>query len=760
MYAVVTKLKALKPVFRRQRKQKGDLASNVQSAKLFLEKAQSLFDTHKEDILLQLVKLCQRIYCQAVQQELSMLKQRSKLNWLKDGDQCTRLFFRKINARRVRQRIYQINDESGVQLTDLSQIVAEFLSYFQQLLGGNRMQRNLDLSFLQPGLKHILSMDEANLLLTPVTQQEIKEAFFDINDDSAPGPDGYSSAFYKNAWPVIGMEVCSAVSEFFQSSKMLKQVNTTLLVLIPKVQLPSSVSDFRPIACCNVIYKAIAKILVRRMQQVLHLLIDSSQNAFVPGRSIADNVLLAQELLSGYNVSKMPLRCTIKVDIQKAYDSVCWDFLLEGLRIFNFPQQFIVWIDQCISTVAYSVNFNGGIHGFFKGSRGLRQGDPLSPYLFVIVMELWHVLLKLSVQNSDTFSYHWKLASRLTIEDCKPLLHKIDSRLAGWSHHSFSMAGRVQILKSVISSLHVYWSSVFLLPKAVINAIENRMRTFLWQGSSGRGIAKVSWAQICKPIAEGGLGFQRVLLMNQALMMKQLWRLLQRDTQSIWVAWVLQFRLRNTTLWTSNSASASWCWKKLIKLSNIMLPGLEFQGRWNWPSVTDFDIQEIVAGLPLIHPNQPDSIRWKSRDGKFSTAAALKMLQPPSAAVRFQWLGVNWRRDTTWASKRWRGKHLLNAAARTMLSSLVYNIWIERNRRRFSSIASTAEIVARKAIEDVKFRIMSASLPPSVQRSALYKIRGCFRGWALADLGSVLLISVDGPWQIPILFHFVGPCLS
>ncbi|KAL0293078.1 UNVERIFIED_CONTAM: hypothetical protein Sradi_6957400 [Sesamum radiatum] len=124
-----------------------------------------------------------------------MLKQRSKLNWLKDGDQCTRLFFRKINARRVRQRIYQINDESGVQLTDFSQIVAEFLSYFQQLLGGNRVQRNLDLSFLQPGLKHTLSLDEANLLLTPVTQQEIKEAFFDINDDSAPGPDGYSSAF-------------------------------------------------------------------------------------------------------------------------------------------------------------------------------------------------------------------------------------------------------------------------------------------------------------------------------------------------------------------------------------------------------------------------------------------------------------------------------------------------------------------------------------------------------------------------------------
>ncbi|KAL0281797.1 UNVERIFIED_CONTAM: hypothetical protein Sradi_7286600, partial [Sesamum radiatum] len=502
---------------------------------------------------------------------------------------------------------------------------------------------------------------------------------------------------------------------------MLKQINATLLVLIPKVQLPLSVSDFRPIACCNVIYKAITKIIVRRMQQVLHLLIDSSQNAFVPGRSIADNVLLAQELLSGYNVSKLPPRCTIKVDIQKAYDSVCWDFLLEGLRIFNFPPQFIGWIEQCISTAAYSVSFNGGIHGFFKGSRGLRQGDPLSPSLCHChgIMARY---IEAKRQSSDSFSYHWKckdlgiinlcfaddvlifcagslhsvsiikdslstfaamaglhvnpnksqvilsksvrserqqiidligfhegtlpikylgvplVASRLTIEDCKPLLHKVDSRLAGWSHLNLSMAGRVQLIKSVLSSLHMYWASVFLLPKSIINAIESRMRSFLWQGSSGRGIAKVSWAQICKPIAEGGLGIKRVLFMNQALMMKQLWRLLQRDTQSIWVAWVMQVRLRNTTIWSTNSASSSWCWKKLIKLSAIMKPGLEFQGRWNWPSATDFDIQEIVAGLPQIHPTQPDSIKWKSRDGNYSTAAALRMLQPPTGIVPWRWL--------------------------------------------------------------------------------------------------------------------------
>ncbi|KAL0439817.1 UNVERIFIED_CONTAM: hypothetical protein Slati_2464700 [Sesamum latifolium] len=98
----------------------------------------------------------------------------------------------------------------------------------------------------------------------------------------------------------------------------------------------------------------------------------------------------------------------LRVDIQKAYDSVNWDFILEALRIFNFPPRFIGWIEQCITTVTFSVSLNSSMHGFFQGSRGIRQGDPMSPYLLVIVMELWHVLLKTRVQNAATFQFHWK----------------------------------------------------------------------------------------------------------------------------------------------------------------------------------------------------------------------------------------------------------------------------------------------------------------------------------------------------------------
>ncbi|KAL0288246.1 UNVERIFIED_CONTAM: LINE-1 reverse transcriptase [Sesamum radiatum] len=299
MYGVTCKLKALKATFRASKKKTGDLAINVCRAKDFLDKAQALFEVLRDDVVLELVQWCRWVYCKAVELEACMLRQRAKLSWLKNGDQCTRSFFKKITAKRASQRVFQIHSSAGEMLTDPDLVAAEFISFFQSLLGCERRSSRINCDFLQPHLKHTLDMEEAALLVRPITHEEIKEAFFGISVDSAPGPDGYTSGFFQAAWPEIGRDICAAVTEFLHSSRLLKQLNATLLVLILKVQLPVRVSEFRPIACCNVLYKAITKILVRRMQQVLDLLIDFSQNAFIPGCYIADNILLAQELMAG-----------------------------------------------------------------------------------------------------------------------------------------------------------------------------------------------------------------------------------------------------------------------------------------------------------------------------------------------------------------------------------------------------------------------------------------------------------------------------
>ncbi|KAL0302125.1 UNVERIFIED_CONTAM: hypothetical protein Scaly_3043700 [Sesamum calycinum] len=204
MYEVVHKLKALKTTFRQQRKAIGNLSENVKLAKDFLDKAQELFTTYKEDVLLHLVKCCRMVYSVAVKMEENMLHQRSKLQWLKHGDQNSKIFFRKVNSMRAKQRIFQISTPTGETLTDMKEVTGEFVSYFKTLLGGPRMQRNINLEFLRHHIKHSLTSDEADTICAPVTLAEIKDAAFDIAEDSAPGPDGYTAGFFKASWSVVG----------------------------------------------------------------------------------------------------------------------------------------------------------------------------------------------------------------------------------------------------------------------------------------------------------------------------------------------------------------------------------------------------------------------------------------------------------------------------------------------------------------------------------------------------------------------------
>ena len=131
-----------------------------------------------------------------------------------------------------------------------------------------------------------------------------------------------------------------AVHNFFYRGHLLKELNHTLISLLPKIPNASSVSDFRPIACCNVIYKCISKVIVGRMKPYLDSLVSRAQSAFIPGRRIVDNILMAHELVVGYSNESGPPRCALKIDLRKAYDMVDWRFLINMLTGLGFHPVF------------------------------------------------------------------------------------------------------------------------------------------------------------------------------------------------------------------------------------------------------------------------------------------------------------------------------------------------------------------------------------------------------------------------------------
>lgn len=146
--------------------------------------------------------------------------------------------------------------------------------------------------------------------------------------------------------------------------------------------------DYRPIACCNVLYKVVSKILANRLKTLLPRIIAENQSAFVKGRLLMENVLLVSEIVKDYHKEEISPRCAMKIDISKAFDSVQWTFLLNSLLAMGFPEKFIHWIQLCITTPSFSVQVNGDLAGYFQSARGFRQGCSLSPYLFVICMNV------------------------------------------------------------------------------------------------------------------------------------------------------------------------------------------------------------------------------------------------------------------------------------------------------------------------------------------------------------------------------------
>ncbi|XP_056841874.1 uncharacterized protein LOC130495007 [Raphanus sativus] len=509
--------------------------------------------------------------------------QKSRITWLREGDFNTTYFHRVCQVRASFNAIRSFLLASGVVITDPLAMSAHAISHFQAVLGPETLQT---LWFSPSAWFHSLTsitcthQQRSSILLMP-TVEEITKLMFSLNPNKAPGPDGLTSGFFKASWSLLGVECVTSIQTFFNSGFLPKATNSTILSLVPKFTGASKVSDYRPISCLNTLYKVISRLLVRRLKPILQNLILPNQTAFVEGRLLVENTVLASELVNGYHKNRGSKRITIKVDIAKAFDTLSWDFLFAALESLELPAPFVRLLRACICTPSFMVGYNGTVSGYFKGKRGLRQGDPLSPYLFVIAMNYLSLMLDKEARSGYLSYHHQCHKTRLThLSFADDLLIFID--------------GSLESVQRVLQILHEFEKRSGL-------AVSLQKSSFFASGVSEQELQaiQVSTGMPCGSLPMRYLG---VPLCTKKLNLENCQPLLQQIKQrlSSWSAKALSFAGRLlliktviagvSTFWCSTFILPKACINKINSLCGVFLWNGNIDGhhtaRVSWETVT------------------------------------------------------------------------------------------------------------------------------------------------------------------------------
>lgn len=326
------------------------------------------------------VVLCESASARAEQLILwqtALWSRRAKLRWCVSGDENSLFFHAAANCQARRNKI-KVLLHDGVQYYQNDHKLSLATAYFTDILG----QPAISMPTVQ--LNDLYSSADLSELASDFSWAEIVHAIDSASNNRSPGPDGFTNEFYKAFKNLLNDDLLQFFEDFHANRVALDGINSAFITLLPKMDTPLEMRDFRSISLVHGAPKLVSKVMTNRLQRRIPDLVHSLQSGFLRGRYIVENFALAAEMIQTTHKRKLPV-IALKLDFRKAFDSVSWDCLTQILSIRGFPTRWIQWIHALLSTGRSRVLMNGEVGAPIQAKQGFRQGDSISPYLFILV---------------------------------------------------------------------------------------------------------------------------------------------------------------------------------------------------------------------------------------------------------------------------------------------------------------------------------------------------------------------------------------